>query len=270
MLGDERYIGTYVVGKQSVVEVGSSRMRKNPESDWVKIPNHHPAIIGKELFDEVNEKLLHFKCPKKARDYVLRGKVVCGCCRHAMQLIPRKVRAFNCRHTLTVETAECHRQEIGEAELEELLYAIIEKQAQVILNVERLDDTSGFQFKTAEQSEYGKLIEKRRDEKRALYEKLILDELDAAGYKAAKSKIDVELDHLNNALARLNTEASAMSAAKSSDAELRKIAGTVIGEIKLTRPLVDALIDKVYVYPHNRIEIMWKAADFAANIKEDP
>ncbi|MDR1538188.1 MAG: hypothetical protein LBU32_09385 [Clostridiales bacterium] len=32
MLGDERYIGTYVIGKQSMVEVGNSRTRKNPES----------------------------------------------------------------------------------------------------------------------------------------------------------------------------------------------------------------------------------------------
>jgi hypothetical protein len=268
MLGDERYIGTYVIGKQSVVEVGSSRTRKNPESEWVKIPNHHPAIASKELFDEVSAKLLHFKCPKKPREYALRGKVICGCCRHAMQLIPRKVRAFQCRQTLAIETAECHRQEIGETELEELLYAIIEKQAQVILNVERLDDTSGFQIKTAEQSEYAKLIEKCRDDKRSLYEKLILGELDAAGYKAAKSKVDAELDRLNNALEKINAETAAMSAAKASDGELRTLAGAVTAEHKLTRTLVDALIDKVYVYPGSRVEIMWKFADFAENMKE--
>jgi hypothetical protein len=185
-----------------------------------------------------------------------------------MQLVPRKEKTFYCRYTLPLETAECHRLEIGEAELEEMLYAIIEKQAQVILNVERLDNTSEFQLKTAEQFEYGKLIEKRRDDKRSLYEKLILGELDAAGYKAAKSKVDVELDHLNNALERLNGETLAMSAAKSSDDELRKIAETVIGESKLTRPLVDALIDKVYVYPGNRVEIMWKVADFAETIRK--
>ncbi|GHV33059.1 hypothetical protein FACS18949_06030 [Clostridia bacterium] len=268
MLGDERYTGTYVIGKQSVVEVGSSRTRQNPESEWVKIPNHHPAIISKELFDEVGAKLLHFKCPKNPREYPLRGKVICGCCRHAMQLIPRKVRAFQCRHTLTVGNTECHRQEIGEIELEELLYTIIEKQAQVILNIDRLDDTSGFQIKDAEQSEYGKLIEKCRDDKQSLYEKLILGELDAAEYKAEKAKVDAELDSLKNALERLTAETKAITTAKSADNELRSLAGTAVSESKLTRPLVDALIDKVYVYPGNRVEIIWKSADFAANIKE--
>lgn len=64
-----------------------------------------------------------------------------------------------------------------------MLYAVIEKQAQVILNVERLDYTSGFQLETEQQAGYGKLIEKFRDDKRLLYEKLILGEFDAAGYK---------------------------------------------------------------------------------------
>lgn len=267
-LTDERYTGMYVIGKREVVEVGSRHVRMKDESEWVKIPNHHPAIVSKELFDEVNDKLLHFKCPKSPREYVLRGKVVCGCCEHNMQLALRKERAFYCRYTLPLETAECHRLEINEAALEEMLYVVIEKQAQVILNVERLDYTSGFQLKTEQQAEYGKLIAKCRDDKRLLYEKLILGELDAAGYKAKKNAIDVELDRLNRALNSLNAEATAISAAKSSDDELRKLAETAMNDSKLTRPLVDVLIDKVYVYPGNKVEIVWKVADFTANDRE--
>jgi len=268
-LTDERYTGMYIIGKREVVEVGSSHVRMKDESQWVKIPNHHPAIISKELYDEVQTRIRHFKCPKSPREYALRGKVICGCCKHSMQLIPRKERVFHCRYTLPLESAECHKQEISEAELEELLYAVIEKQAQVILNVERLDISSGYQLKTEQYAEYGKLIDKLRDDKRTLYEKLILGELDAAGYKAKKVEIDVEIDRLTRTLDSLNAETTAMSAAKSSDDEIRKLAGTALGERKLTRPLVDLLIDKVFVYPDSRIEIIWKVADFTANIKED-
>ena len=35
-------------------------------------------------------------------------------------------------------------------------------------------------------------------------------------------------------------------------------------EGKLSKGLVDLLINKVYVYPENRVEIDWKIADFAA------
>ncbi len=60
-----------------------------------------------------------------------------------------------------------------------------------------------------------------------------------------------------------------MSAAKASGDELRKLADAALGSDKLNRQLVDLLIDKVYIYPESKIEILWKVADFAANTKGD-
>ena len=84
ILEDERYTGTYIIGKREVTEVGGHRVRMKDESQWIKIPDHHQAIISKELFDQVQAQRPRFKCPKKnARAYPLRGKVFCGCCHHA-------------------------------------------------------------------------------------------------------------------------------------------------------------------------------------------
>lgn len=264
ILEDERYTGTYIIGKRAVTEVGSSRVRMKPESEWVKIPDHHPAIVSKEIYEQVNEQMLHFKRPKTPREYTLRTKVVCGCCRHAMQVAPRKVRAFICRYTKVDETAECHNLEIGEQELESLLYEIISKQAQVITNIERLNNSSGVTLRAEQQAEYNRKIESLRDEKRGLYERFILKELDADAYKSAKSAIDTDIARLLHALDVLNTEAAVLAAAKSSDDELRNLAGKALAENQLTKPLVDLLIDKVYIYPGNHVEIKWKVADFTS------
>ena len=122
-LEDERYTGTYIIGKRAVVEIGSTRSRLKPESEWFKIPDHHPAIISKELYDNVQSVILKFKCPKSKRPgYPLKSKVICGCCRHTMQVAPRLKRAFTCRYTKVDETAECYKLEIGEQELENLLF----------------------------------------------------------------------------------------------------------------------------------------------------
>ncbi|MDR2167030.1 MAG: hypothetical protein LBE35_04155 [Clostridiales bacterium] len=53
-----------------------------------------------------------------------------------------------------------------------------------------------------------------------------------------------------------------MSAAKASGDELSNLAGVALGSEKLSRPLVDALVEKVYIYPGNRVEIEWKVTDF--------
>ncbi|MDR2654912.1 MAG: recombinase family protein [Oscillospiraceae bacterium] len=57
ILSDERYIGTYVAGKQMQQEVGSSRPVQKEESEWIKIPEHHPAIIEKSDFEAAQEIL---------------------------------------------------------------------------------------------------------------------------------------------------------------------------------------------------------------------
>ena len=264
ILEDERYIGTYIMGKRTVREIGGNRVRLKPKSEWFKIPDHHPAIVSRELFEQVNAQLRHFKCPKSPKEYTLRTKVYCGCCRHAMQIAPRKVRAFVCRYTKVDETAECHNLEIVEQELESLLYEIINKQAQVILSINGLGDTAGLTVKIEQQAEYEKQIEKLNDEKCALYEQYVLRKVDAAAYKTKKATLDAEMNHLKHTLDALKADAAILSAAKASDDELRKLADATLGTDKLTRPLVELLIDKVFIYPGNRIEIVWKVADFGS------
>ncbi len=46
ILSDEQYIGTYVMRKTVVKELGTKSVNQN-EKDWIKIPNHHEAIIEK-------------------------------------------------------------------------------------------------------------------------------------------------------------------------------------------------------------------------------
>jgi hypothetical protein len=205
---------------------------------------------------------IHFKCPKKPREYTLRAKVVCGCCRHAMQIAPRKERAFVCRYTRVNENAECYKLEIVEQELESLLFEIINKQAQVILNIDGLGDTANLSLKIEQQTEYEKQIEKCREEKCNLYEQYVLRQLDAEAYKKEKSALDADLSRLNRAFGVLKKETAVMLAAKASDDELRNLAENAIGTGKLSRSLMDLLIDKVYVYPGNRVEIKWKVADY--------
>ena len=262
ILEDERYTGMYVMGKRTSIEIGGSKLRLKPESEWFKLPDHHAAIVSRELYEQVQIKILRFKCNKTMRDYPLRAKVVCGCCRHAMNLAPRKTRAFVCRYIKVDENAECRNLEIGEQELEDLLFEVINKQAQVILNIDGLGDTAELSIKVEQQAEYEKQINICQDNKRIIYEKFVLGELDKAAYMTEKSILDAELARLTAAFDILKSEADIMSVKKSADDKLKNSADTVLSAGSLTRPLVDLLIDKVYVYPGNHVEIAWKAADF--------
>ena len=102
---NEQYMGMFVMLKQKVQDVGSTKMIKRDESEWIKIPNHHESIVSKELCERANAVRRTFKQPnKQQRSYPLRGKVECGCCQHAMDYVPKKIPIYRCSYTRNDET----------------------------------------------------------------------------------------------------------------------------------------------------------------------
>ena len=262
ILDDERYTGTYIMGKREVTEVGGHRLRMKNESQWIKIPDHHQAIISKELFDQVQTRRVRFKCPKNTRTYPLRGKVYCGCCRHAMQRTDNKNRVFQCRHSKVNESAPCHGLTVTEAELEGMLYEVLAKQAQVILNVADLSNAGRLDVQLAEQAEYNKQIDNYLDQKRVLYEQFILKQITMEDYKIQKAAVDSELDRLREIHSNLRAQTSQMEIDEKSKSARTQLAREIVGAGGLTAGLADTLIDRVYAYPNNQVEINWKMKDF--------
>ncbi|GHU90808.1 hypothetical protein FACS1894202_11220 [Clostridia bacterium] len=62
-----RKIITYVAGKSEKAEICGKGHRKIPESEWTRIPNHHPPIIGYDTFEKVRATKRHHIQPRKLR-----------------------------------------------------------------------------------------------------------------------------------------------------------------------------------------------------------
>ena len=151
ILEDQRYIGTYVIGKRKVKEIGSRHTQLKDESEWFKIPNHHPAIVSVDLFEKANASIKRFSLSnKKTHDYLLRGKVFCGCCDHAMSL--RNGAWFYCRHSEVAETLPCHGVRIKMADLEQVVFETIRAQMCPALGIDSNKDKLDLQ--TVQQAEH--------------------------------------------------------------------------------------------------------------------
>lgn len=263
MLRDERYIGTYIIGKRTVREVGSSRVRMKNESEWFKIPDHHPAIVEKAVFEQVQAILPSFKCPKKAeRSYALRGKVFCGCCDHALSRNAKKIPNFYCRYAITLPDSHHGGIQIDDAELEAALFAMIAKQAQIILNMDSITDVSQLSIQTERMTEYERQIQARQAEKRRLYERYICREISLQTYQAEKSVQNEEETQLRSCYTRLSQKVQQTQMSREQQTTQRRLASDVQAQSTLTRELADTLIDRVTVYPDNQIEVCWKLKDF--------
>ena len=260
MLEDERYIGTYVIGKRAVTEIGGHRIRLKDESEWYKIPDHHPAIVSKELFEQAKAGIRRFSIPNKKRhDYPLRGKVFCGCCDHALSRTTEYPK-FYCRHSQVNTDFACHGMSVKAEELETAVFQIIRAQVDTVLGVDG-DGKDNLDLQVIQQAEYEKKVQVLQDAKRQLYEQFALGEIDLGTYKEQKARYDAELVRVKNVCTMAAAQTKQAQADYEAKVKRREIIREVSGADSLTQSLIDALIDKVYVFPGNRIEIVYKMQD---------
>lgn len=95
LLKNERYIGVLIYGGRPYRADGSRNTHGAIADDAIRIENAVPAIIDRDLFDRVQERLAQNKRdqggrPPTKREYPLKGKVFCGVCKGAMTISTSK------------------------------------------------------------------------------------------------------------------------------------------------------------------------------------
>ena len=267
VLNDEQYIGTYIAGRVKSLSVGSKNPVNQPESEWIKIPNHHPAVIEPSLFYEVREIITSKTEPKRKKKrtserYInlgnqIKSKVICGCCKHVMNMSKTANPKFSFKYTYIAPDAECHKLSISYNDIVANIHKTIQNEAFNILKSENIGDNINSELNTSFYVNNNELIEKQIDEKCSLYEKVILGEITSDDYIAKKAEIDIEI-------ARLNRVSGSHKNKAEKTANLNKklsLAKRLSIETELTKETVDLLVEKIYVFPGNRIEINWKVRD---------
>ena len=260
ILADERYMGTYVIGKREVTEIGGHKMRSKAESDWIKIPDHHIPLVNEEIFSKANASIQRFKIPnRKKHDYLLRGKVICGCCKHALHLANGT--SYRCRFSSTIPSLDCYNIHIREKELNQLVYELLCKQFQVAFGIDSLADLRKVDTVAIRQADFDRQIVEMQEEKRKLYEALVSGRIPLLEYKDQKEQISEKLLEVQNTKAVVMARLEAEQEERQHQRQQMDISRMLTESDGLTSELVDLLIDKIYVYPDKRVDIAFKIRD---------
>lgn len=147
-------------------------------------------------------------------------------------------------------------------ERQAVLYEVLNKQAQIILNLDGLSSAGALDVQLTKQTEYGNLAEACLEQKQRLYERFLLKEISLEDFQTQGAVIDAELNRLKQLHSVLKTQTEQMQMDEKAKRARTELAREVAGASGLTADLVNALIDRVYVYPDNQVNIIWKMKDF--------
>ena len=102
MLKDETYIGNTIHNRQTNISYKNKKRVRKPEDEWIRVENTHKAIIGKDLFSQVQEQIANRRRKMKTGEtHIFAGLIKCADCRKALSISTHAhsvapYRYFNC------------------------------------------------------------------------------------------------------------------------------------------------------------------------------
>ena len=258
ILRNETYTGVLSSGAHKSGPLGSGKRVFVPEDERIRVENAHPAIIDKDTFREVQERMKKKK-HGEAQQFLLKGLVRCGECG---RLMVREKTRFRCRYQKFTE----HRnvESIPEADLEGIIWKAVDIQLRLLEEKEAVFRRE----KELCEEKRKKLIpeikkkkmqaEKKREEIKQFYHRYRQGKMGKAEYLARKKwegnvaeEMETELSALEAGVERLRKRIEEIEEGNVSIAEW-----LVYRKDKWT--LLRCLIESVDVHAWKEVEIRWK------------
>lgn len=264
ILDDERFLGHYVQGVRTVTEIGGHRIRKKAKDKWFFVPDHHEPIVAQKLFDKAHEGQRRFnQANRKSRNTPLCGKVICGCCNHALSYYPKKNPVYTCRVSRMDETLACYGFQIPVSDVLETVFNVVRQQLMAAVPV-TTDGEPCLSLIDIYRQQYETQVAEIMESKRLMYEQLIAGEIEADAFQQGKSSLDEMLAKTKSTFAAMKTKVEEKQTAENRQQQRRQILADMQAEGTFSNELAEQIIDRILIYPDKRIEIVYKVADLFA------
>ena len=263
------YTGAVVIRKFDKPSYKLNYRKAIPLEELELIPDAHEAIISKEEFARAQQirkdhRVSYFDKNKEPHKYV--GLLFCGKCKTAMRkryLASRKgYDGYECGFHQKMGRNYCELNHITFEKLDELVAFSINQQIKQIkselenLKVQIRDQKPKLDDRIARLKAK---IEKNTEYRKRAYEQFMDDILSKEEYLELKKMYDTENEQFEKELDELkNVEETEMTVMQDTVKWLDHFSRGKITAAQLTREVLVELIDRIYVYPDQQIDIYFK------------
>lgn len=278
ILKNRTYTGDLVQGVHEKISHKLKKIRKTPPDKWVIIENHHEAIVDKQLFFNLQQIINRdMRVSQKTKELALfSGFLRCADC--GRQMVKRLAGHKEFRdiyHYYTCATydmqtkAVCTRHTTRSDVLERVVYTVITKYIAMAIDMEKLiESINSSPQKTASNSKIEALLRAKEKEKLKI-ENILLDLypdfknelISKAQYLCLKEKYETKINeikaNIDNLTKILEQEKEGIDGTNDFIKNFVKFKHVD----KLTRELLIALVDIIFVYEGGGVEIVFKFQD---------
>lgn len=282
ILTNRMYTGDLVQGKYEKVSHKVKKIRMLSEDKWVIIENHHEKIIDKSLFFAIQGIMNRDVrvSPKTQELSLFAGFLRCADC--GKQLVKKnasrakfreKYHYYTCKTYDNMTKAACSRHTVRSDLLEKTVLTVISKYIDAAVEIDKLiEKISQSPNKRSSASQLEKILVEKENEK-SKTNRILLDLypdyknalISKTQYLMLKEKYETELKSIESVINKLNGLLAQEKNCIDESTELVKQFIKYRNIDKLTREILIALVDVIYVHENKGIEIIFKFQDTFKN-----
>lgn len=256
IIRDEKYTGTMVLLKTKLDSIGGKQI-KRPKEEWVRVEHTHEAIIS---YPQYIKAVSLLKQQKVAEIGKPKNIYYCGCCGRAL-FNPHYGTSF-CKQKSFKTESKCKDVAIRKSNADMAVLAAVKKEAQILLDRDKISRQVMKRNTPLSVSEKiqatVKSIEAAQKGWIALYDKYADGKLDREFFINEKKKYDADMECLEQQLDLLKQAQEQEEKVQNGPDKKVYQAMAFLEEEELTEDMKDKQIEKVIIYPGERMEIVWK------------
>ena len=295
LLRNAKYTGLYVYNISAAKDENGKRNghQSKEDADIIKLENGCPAIIDKDLFDAVQQKMTVRKRAESGgrasaqETYLLSGKIVCGECESHYQAMLRKPskghpnKLVNYRCSRKNAGIKCSNREISRDKLEA---AVLDRLSQVVFDDKIIPNmVAGYhEYHSAQNSTYTNRLHSYKDDLKRVNRQIenLLDAIaegrDGTGSQALAGrlkKMETDKAGLEHKMALLQEEMNATTITEEAIAATFTYAKELFNKKDMhnMQEIVNRFVDKVTIYA-DRVEVSYNfgfKTDIFKNVMTD-
>jgi len=264
ILKNREYLGHFVGNKSTTKSFKNRKLVRNPEEEWIEIPNTHQPIIEQHVFD-MAQKITKVKKRDKttAKENIFAGLLKCSDCGRALGYVKGKTEghqgAYNCNLYRQKATRYCTAHYITHKALYQLVLDDICRNAQIAKQYESelseyaqkmASSNANVKFKH-KQKELDKL--KQRDSElytiiKKLFEKSALGVVSDEQFLSMSADYESERKALTARIAELEKQLEKRDAESNNTTKFLCAVRKYSDITELNAQILNDLIDSIVVY----------------------